>query len=307
MIEKEIQKFNCYENFDRLDVCVSSLLGISRSHAQTLIKDGLVKVNEKIGKPSMKALLGDHIEVTEAELQVLSAQPENIEIDIVYQDKDLAVINKAKGMVVHPAVGNVSGTLVNALMYHIKDLSGINSVIRPGIVHRLDKDTSGLLVVAKNDNSHINLAEQIKRRTATRIYYALVLGNIKEDEGEVVAPIGRHPKDRKKMAVVEGGRNAHTKFSVVERYGDATLLRLKLVTGRTHQIRVHMAYIGHGVLGDETYGPSKPVVPIKGQALHAGQLSFDHPTTLERMQFSVDPPNDFLHLQQWFIKRKGLR
>ncbi|MFZ5974552.1 MAG: RluA family pseudouridine synthase [Bacillota bacterium] len=297
----------CSQPCERLDVFVAGALGVTRSHAQGLIKGGCVSLNGKKAKPSLPVATGDTVEVLLPEPEPLEAAPENIAIDIVYQDADIAVINKPKGMVVHPAAGNRSGTLVNALLYHIGDLSGINSVVRPGIVHRLDKDTSGLLVVAKNDAAHVRLAKQIKERTASRVYSAIALGNVKEDEGEIIAPIARHPSDRKRMAVVPDGKIAHTRYRVVERFSEATLLELQLVTGRTHQIRVHLAHIGHGVLGDPVYGPKRAHYPIEGQALHAGKIAFDHPRTGERMEFTSPLPADFIRLMEWLRARKGLR
>lgn len=297
----------CVNHADRLDVYVSAELGITRSHAQVLIKKGYVLVNGKSARPSASVEAGDAVEARIPEPEPIEAQPEDIAIEVVYQDADIAVINKPKGMVVHPAAGNRSGTLVNALLYHIGDLSGINSEIRPGIVHRLDKDTSGLLLIAKNDEAHISLARQIKERTASRIYSAVALGNFKEDQGEITAPIARHPQDRKRMAVVPGGRPACTRYRVVERFAEATLLELMLVTGRTHQIRVHLAHIGHGVLGDAVYGPKRAHYPIEGQALHAGRIAFNHPRTGERTEYTAQPPPDFLQLLEWLRARKGLR
>ena len=223
----------------------------------------------------------------------LEAKPEDIPLDIVYEDGDIAVINKPKGMVVHPAPGNETGTLVNALLFHMKDLSGINGVLRPGIVHRLDKDTTGLLVIAKNDAAHISLAEQIREKTARREYTALVFGGFREEEGRVDAPIARHKTDRKRMAVVPGGREAVTLFQVAARYEKYTLLHLRLTTGRTHQIRVHMAYIGHPVAGDAVYTKQKFPYPTQGQMLHAHRLTLTHPRTGERMTFEAPLPAYF--------------
>ena len=219
--------------------------------------------------------------------------PQDIPIDIVYEDADIAVIDKPKGMVVHPAPGNPNGTLVNALMYHLEGLSGIGGEIRPGIVHRIDKLTSGLVVVAKNDMAHTSLAAQMKDHSARRTYIAIVDGNIREDSGTVDAPIGRHPVDRKKMAVVQDGRNAVTHWRVLERYGAYTLIEARLETGRTHQIRVHMAYIKHPVSGDTIYGAAKPRLGLDGQALHAARLELTHPRTGERMVFSAKVPEYF--------------
>ena len=223
------------------------------------------------------------------------ALPEDIPLDIVYEDEDLLVVNKPKGMVVHPAAGNLTGTLVNALLAHCGDsLSGINGVVRPGIVHRIDKDTSGLLIVAKNDMAHQSLAAQIKEHSFTRVYEAIVYGNFKEDEGVVNAPIGRDARDRKKMTVTEkNSRNAVTHFRVLTRYGEFTHLRLQLETGRTHQIRVHMAHLGHPVAGDPVYGPSKVIKALEGQCLHARVIGFVHPRTGEYLEFSSDLPKYF--------------
>lgn len=220
--------------------------------------------------------------------------PENIPLDILYEDSDIIVVNKARGMVVHPATGIYTGTLVNALLYHCKDLSGINGEIRPGIVHRLDKDTSGVMVAAKNDTAHLDLAEQIRTKTAHRIYWAIVYGNIKEEAGIIKGDIGRHPTDRKKMAIVhEHGKPAVTHFRVLERFGDYTLVECRLETGRTHQIRVHMTSIGHPLVGDPKYGPRRSCpFAIEGQALHSLQLELTHPRTRERMTFKAPLPED---------------
>lgn len=217
---------------------------------------------------------------------------EDISIEILYQDKDVAVVNKPQGMVVHPSAGHTSGTLVNALLYHIKDLSGINGVLRPGIVHRIDKDTSGLLMIAKNDVAHIKLAEELKAKKSLRKYWALVHGNVPNDRGKIEAPIGRSEKDRKKQAVTAKGKEAITRFEVLERFGDYTLLELTLETGRTHQIRVHMAYIGHPIAGDISYGPRK-TLKGHGQFLHARTLGFTHPSTGEMVEFTAEIPTIF--------------
>lgn len=268
---------------------------LSRSALQKLIADGNVIVNGKPAGKSLKIKLSDVIEVTVPEAKPLEVKAENIPLDIVYEDNDLLVVNKPKGMVVHPAPGNYEHTLVNALLYHCKDsLSGINGVIRPGIVHRIDKKTSGLLMVAKNDTAHRRLAQQIKDHSFTREYEAVVYGNVKDDEGTINAPIGRHKTDRKKMAVTEqNSKNAVTHYRVLARYNGFTHLRLRLETGRTHQIRVHMAYIGHPVAGDEVYGPSKPVKGLDGQCLHARLLGFVHPKTGEKLVFETELPDYF--------------
>ena len=284
----------------RLDQAISLYdESLSRSAAVKLIEDGKVTVNgDIVCEKKQKLVSGDTVIVTVPEPEVLEVKAENIPIEIVYQDDDVAVIDKPKGMVVHPAAGNESGTLVNALMYHMGDsLSSINGIIRPGIVHRIDKDTSGLLVVAKNDIAHRDLAVQFADHSITRAYTALVYDNIKEDEGYVEAPIGRDPKDRQKQAVTDkNSRYAYTGYRVLERFGTATLIEARLKTGRTHQIRVHMAYIKHPLVGDPVYGPKKPRYPADGQMLHAGLLGFRHPGTGEYMEFSSPLPDNFSEL-----------
>lgn len=284
----------------RLDVFVSSEAEVSRSRAAQLIESGNVSVGGKTASKNTKLHKNDSIEIILPDLKEYDVKPENIPLDIVYEDDDLLVVNKPKGMVVHPAAGNYEGTLVNALMFHCGDsLSGINGVMRPGIVHRIDKNTSGLLMVAKNDFAHNFLAEQIKEHSFTREYEAIVYGNIKKESGTVDAPIGRHPLKRKQMAVIEGGRNAVTYFKVLENLDGFTHLALKLETGRTHQIRVHMAYLGHPVAGDEVYGPKKVITSLKGQCLHAKKLGFIHPKTREYMEFETKLPEYF----EAFLKR----
>lgn len=286
---------------ERLDKYLSSqMTDFTRNAVARLIADGNVAVNGSIVNKNYKCRENDEISVTVPDAVPLEAEAEDIPLDIVYEDKDLLVVNKQKGMVVHPAAGNYTGTLVNALLYHCKDsLSGINGVIRPGIVHRIDKDTSGLLIVAKNDTAHIHLAQQIKEHSFSRAYQAVVYGNIKEDEGTVNLPIGRSPKDRKKMAVTDkNSKNAVTHFQVIKRYGDFTHIRCVLETGRTHQIRVHMAYLGHPLAGDGVYGPKKVIKSLNGQCLHAGEIGFVHPTSGEYMEFKADLPDyftDFLY------------
>lgn len=278
----------------RLDVYVAENTDITRSYAVTLIADNNVKVNGKTVSKNTKLKNGDTIEITIPEPKEYSAIPENIPLDVVYEDNDLLVVNKPKDMVVHPAAGNLQGTLVNALLYHCGDsLSGINGVMRPGILHRIDKNTSGLLIVAKNDTAHLFLAEQIKEHSFTREYEAVVYGNLKDDSGTIDAPIARHPQKRKQMAIVSGGRNAVTHYTVIERFGDFTHVRLKLETGRTHQIRVHTASIGHAVAGDEVYGPKKVITKLGGQCLHAKKIGFIHPTTHKYMEFESDLPEYF--------------
>lgn len=278
---------------DRL-IC-ASLPDLSRSAVQKLIEDGHVFQNDKPIQKSTKLPIGAVIRVDIPPTRQLDVVAENIPLDIVYEDNDLLVVNKPKGMVVHPAAGNYDGTLVNALMYHCGDsLSGINGVIRPGIVHRIDKDTSGLLIVAKNDTTHRDLAEQIRVHSFTREYRSIVYGKIRED-GTVDAPIARHPQERKKMAVINApnAREAVTHYFVTENYNGFTQLRLRLETGRTHQIRVHMAYIGHPVAGDPVYGPKKVITSLNGQCLHAGLIGFVHPRTKEYMEFEAPLPDYF--------------
>ena len=278
----------------RIDVFVGLLAGVSRSRAAELLENGKVKVNGTLATKKTKLKNGDTVSVEVPDPIVYDVTPENIPLDIVFEDNDILVVNKPKGMVVHPAAGNYSGTLVNALMYHCGDsLSGINGVMRPGIVHRIDKNTSGLLMVAKNDNAHRQLASQIKEHSFKREYEAVVYGNIKEDSGTINLPIARHPVKRKQMAVVEGGREAITHFEVIERFQGFTHLRLRLLTGRTHQIRVHLSFLGHPVAGDEVYGPKKVITSLKGQCLHAKKLGFVHPVTHEYMEFDSRLPDYF--------------
>lgn len=277
----------------RADVFLAAKLGVSRSNMQKLLEDGRVKRGEKIIKANYKVRAGEMFVVDIPEPEPIEAVPENIPLDIIYEDDDVAVLNKARGMVVHPAPGNYTGTLVNALLYHCSNLSGINSAIRPGIVHRLDKDTSGIMIVAKNDAAHISLSQQIQSKTAVRTYLAVVRGNIKTDSGTIETQIARDKTDRKKMAVVkEGGRGAITDYEVLERFGKYTLVRCKLRTGRTHQIRVHMEYLGYPLVGDPKYSPMKTPFGIKGQALHSHTLEFTHPRTGERMKFEAPLPED---------------
>ncbi len=262
----------------RLDAFISSSTDYSRNSIQILIESGLATVNEKIVAKNYRLRNGDYIRVSIPEPEYANIVPEDIPLDIVYEDRDLLVVNKPKGMVVHPANGNYTGTLVNALMYHCKDsLSGINGEIRPGIVHRIDKDTSGLLVVAKNDTAHEHLSSQLKEHSMLRVYSAIVYGSIRED-GTVDAPIGRHPTDRKKFTVTErNSKNAVTHYKITEKLNGFTLIECRLETGRTHQIRVHMAYIGHPLRGDPVYGPKKVITELHGQALHACTLGVVHP------------------------------
>lgn len=278
----------------RIDVFAAGAAGVTRSRAAALVSEGLVSVNGKTVSKSCKVKKGDTVLITVSDPKEYDIVPENIPLDIAYEDEDLLVVNKPKGMVVHPAAGNYSGTLVNALMFHCgNSLSGINGVMRPGIVHRIDKNTSGLLMVAKNDLAHTGLAAQIKAHSFMREYEAVVYGNIKDDEGTVNAPIGRHPIKRKQMAVVNGGREAVTRYKVIERFDGFTHIGVRLETGRTHQIRVHMAYIGHPVAGDEVYGPKKVITELGGQCLHAKKIGFIHPRTGEYMEFDSPLPDYF--------------
>ena len=279
----------------RLDAFVSQSLDISRGLAAELIDSGNVLLNGKKSKKSASVAKDDKITVEMPQLSEPEAVPQDIPLNIVYEDDDLLVGDKPKGMVVHPAPGNPDGTLVNALLFHCKGkLSGINGVLRPGIVHRIDKDTSGLLIVAKNDASHRCLSEQIKEHSFTREYHAVVYGNVKNDSGRIDAPIGRVPKNRQRMAVVYvNSKPAVTHYEVLKRYEGFTFMRFRLETGRTHQIRVHMASIGHPLAGDPLYGPRKVITELNGQCLHAGLIGFIHPTTGEYMEFSSDLPDYF--------------
>ncbi|TCP29112.1 ribosomal large subunit pseudouridine synthase D [Scopulibacillus darangshiensis] len=278
---------------ERLDKWVNYQISeLSRTRIQDMIKDAMVTVNGRKVKPNYRVNTNDHIIVKVSEPEPLDVKPENIPLDIIFEDDQLLVVNKPRGMVVHPAPGHVSGTLVNALVYHCKDLSGINGVARPGIVHRIDKDTSGLLVVAKTDQAHQSLASQLKAKTTHRIYQAIVHGVVSHDKGTIEAPIGRDEKDRKKMAVThQNSKDAVTHFTVEERFAKYTFVRCQLETGRTHQIRVHMDYIGHPVAGDPKYGPKK-TLDIDGQALHASELGFRHPVTDLFITFSAPLPKD---------------
>ena len=280
------------KDYRRLDMCLSELTELSRSRAQCLIEAGMVLLNGAACRQKDGVHAGDVIRYTILEAKTIELAPEDIPLDIVYEDKDICVVNKPRGMVVHPAVGNESGTLVNALLYHFGDLSSIGGEVRPGIVHRIDKMTSGLLVVAKNDLAHERLACQFADHSAHRSYIALVAGNIKEDSGTVDAPIGRHPTDRKRMAVVENGRRAVTHYRVLYRFSSVTVLALELETGRTHQIRVHMAHIHHPVVGDTVYSNGKNSLGMEGQALHGWRLQLSHPVTGERMSFTAPIPAD---------------
>lgn len=290
----------------RTDVLLSEALGITRSSAERLIESKNVHIDGKSVTKSLKVSVGQSFEIEIPDPEPSEAVPEDIPLDIIYEDDDLIVINKPKGTVVHPAPGNTSGTLVNALLYHCgSTLSGVGGVIRPGIVHRIDKDTSGLLVVAKNDETHLALSEQLKTHTISRVYYAISVGNFGSETGTVNAPIGRHPTDRKKMAVIKSGKNAKeaiTHYTVLEHFSGFTYIKCRLETGRTHQIRVHMSYIGHPLMGDTVYGGGKTKFEVcnkallSGQCLHAGELEFIHPRSRALMHFEAPFPPYFLEL-----------
>ncbi len=279
----------------RLDALVAAETELSRTQAQRLIREGKITLNGAAVKPNAIVSPGDEIEICRPEPVETGVLPEDIPLHVLYEDGDLLVVDKPQGMVVHPAPGHADGTLVNALLYHIGDLSGIGGELRPGIVHRIDRMTSGLLVVAKSDAAHRALSDQFRNHTAHRSYAALADGNFREDSGTIDAPIARHPVDRKKMAIVDGGREAVTHWRVAERYGQHTLLQLELETGRTHQIRVHLASLGHPVTGDDVYGGAKRKFGLAGQALHGYRLTFRHPRTRENMVVYAPIPD-------WFLK-----
>ncbi len=292
----EIKTIKITEDGGRLDkLTAEALSGVTRSYAKKLINARNVTVNGAPAKPNRILKAGDEITVSFPEPAPLEIVPEDIPLDIVYEDSSMLIVNKSQGMVVHPAPGNFSGTLVNALMFHCEDsLSGINGEKRPGILHRIDKDTSGLLMVAKNNSAHQKLADQIKVHSLTRAYKALVHGNIKQDSGRIDAPIGRHPINRKKMTITDqNSREAVTNYRVLERFGSYTLVECVLETGRTHQIRVHMSHNGHPIVGDKTYGVKKEEFNLKGQLLHAYKLGFVHPDTDEYMEFTAPLPDYF--------------
>ena len=285
----------------RLDLFLSEKAGLTRSRVEKLIRDGQAQVDgAQAAKPGQALKSGQSVALEVNEAQPVEILPQDLPLQVIYQDADLAVVMKPSGMVVHPAAGNPDGTMVNALMMKLDGLSGIGGEIRPGIVHRIDKDTSGLLLVAKNDRSHLILAEQIREHSVERAYKAILIGRLKQPEGDVDGPIGRHPTDRKKMAIVPGGKPAHTHYRVLEELRGASLIEARLTTGRTHQIRVHMASLGHPVLGDPVYGPKKSPYPVEGgQLLHAYKLGFTHPTTGERMLFEAEPEPRF---NQWLCR-----
>lgn len=285
---------------ERIDKALSQMEEAwSRSQISNWLDDERILVNGVNVKAKYKVRLGDIIEVDIPEVEDLEIIPEDLNLEIIYEDADVLVVNKPRGMVVHPAPGHPSGTLVNGLMHHCKDLSGINGVARPGIVHRIDKDTSGLLMVAKNDVAHESLVNQLVNKTVTRKYTALVHGHIAHEKGTIEAPIGRDQKDRQKQAVVDNGKHAVTHFQVLENFGEFTLVECRLETGRTHQIRVHMNYIGFPLAGDPKYGPKK-TLEFDGQVLHAGVLGFEHPVTKEYLEFEAPLPEDFKQLLEEF-------
>lgn len=287
----------CPEDADgvRADIFLAGNTELSRSRVSALITDGAMRIDGVIElKPSVRLIKGQRVELSVPAVKAVDVEPQNIPLDIIYQDSDVVLVNKPHGMVVHPAAGNEDRTLVNALLYHVHDLSGIGGEMRPGIVHRLDKDTSGLILVAKNDKAHAALSDQFKERSMEKHYRAVAYGNMSSDEGLIDAPIARHPVDRKKMAVVSGGKESRTEWKVIERLKGAVYLDVHLLTGRTHQIRVHMHSIGHPLLGDKIYAPNmKASVHVSRLMLHAFSLEFTHPTTNERMHFEAPLPEKF--------------
>lgn len=291
---------------ERLDSYIASNMnGLSRTAVKRLIEEGNIKINGKEQKVSYKVQENDEIIIDEPEVKDIDLKAQDIPVEVVYEDKDIIVVNKPKGLVVHPANGNWDGTLVNAIMAICKDsLSGIGGEIRPGIVHRLDKDTSGLLIIAKNDEAHLNMSNQIKDRKVRKIYYALVRGVVSENEATINMPIGRSTKDRKKMAVNKNGKEAITHFKVLERFNKYTLLEVKIDTGRTHQIRVHLSEIGHPVVGDEVYSNGKNEFGVKGQLLHAKSLTFKHPITGKEMHLETELPDEFSNVLKELRKSK---
>ncbi len=292
-----MKKYNAQE-VDRLDKIVSKLEEkLSREAIQRMIKNGKILVNGKLQKPSYKTTVDDVITIEEELPQEIDLKPQEMPLDIIYEDNDILIINKEKGIVVHPGNGNIDGTLANAVMALCKgSLSGIGGKIRPGIVHRIDKDTSGLIIIAKNDNAHINLSKQIQNREVKKTYIALVRGNVKENEATINMPIGRSTKDRKKMAVTKTGKEAITHFKVLKRYLEYTLLEVNIETGRTHQIRVHLSQIGYPIVGDEVYSNGKNPFNVKGQMLHAAKLTFKHPTTNKEVTFEAPLPKYFIEV-----------
>ena len=286
---------------ERIDKCISNYLeSLSRSYIQKIIKDGKAYVNDAVVKANYKVKVDDKVQFEIPDCEEPDIPPQDIPLDILYEDKDILIVNKPKDMVVHPAPGHYEGTLVNSIMFHCKyELSGINGVLRPGIVHRIDKDTTGSIIICKNDEAHRKIAQQLKEHSITRKYRAIVYGRIMEEEGTVNAPIGRHPTDRKKMAINEkNGKPAVTHYKVLERFDKYTYIECQLETGRTHQIRVHMTSIGHPLLGDEVYGNAKCPFKLEGQTLHAMTIGFIHPTTGEYVEYEAPLPEYFEHLLQ---------
>jgi 23S rRNA pseudouridine1911/1915/1917 synthase len=301
------RSFIAGKNAARLDVFLASVMPeFSRSFFLKVIKEGGVTVDGGVAQAKTKPKEGSVVCVKIDEPEPVEVEKEDIPIDIVYEDDAIVIVNKKQGMVVHPAAGNATGTLANALLFHVKDLSDINGKLRPGIVHRIDKNTSGLIAVAKTDAAHISLSEQIAEKQAGRVYTALVYGNVKEDAGRIDAPIARHKTDRKRMAVVSGGKHAVTNYEVLERFKGYTLIKAKLETGRTHQIRVHFNHIGHSVMGDPQYGRKKHPFQLNGQLLHASELSLTHPKTGERMTFEAKLPEYFTQVIELLRKTKPL-
>ncbi|WP_294341605.1 RluA family pseudouridine synthase [uncultured Clostridium sp.] len=298
MKEERVVVSEQYNN-SRLDKFLTTIFSDkSRSFFQNIIEENLVKVNDSVRKSNYKLKENDIVEVKFPDAIEGTIKPENIPIEILYEDDDIIIVNKVQGMIVHPAPGVYSGTLVNALLYHCKDLSGINGVVRPGIVHRIDKDTSGILVIAKNDFAHVKLSEDFKKHSITREYVAITEGVIKSDSGTIDKPLARDPKERIKIAIVEGGRRAITHYFVEKRFKSNTMVRCTLETGRTHQIRVHMASIGHPLVGDPVYGYKKQKFKVNGQMLHAAKLGFIHPTKGTYMEFTSDVPKEFQKVLQ---------
>lgn len=290
---------------ERLDTYLTNAMNVTRSYVKMLIGDSHIFLNGKVVKSGKTVKTGDEIFVQTPEV-VTSIQPENIPLEIIYEDNDIAVINKQQGLIVHPASGHYTGTLVNGLLYHLKSLSAINGVIRPGIVHRLDKDTSGVMVVAKNDKAHLSLSEQIASRSVTKIYHALLEGNLTDNEGVIQTLIGRSEKDRKIMAVTDEGREAITKYKVLTRFKENCLTEFQILTGRTHQIRVHSKFIGHPVVGDLTYGFKRQHFNLEGQLLHAYSLTFIHPSTNKEMTFRAIPPDYFIKVYNTLCRENSI-
>lgn len=293
---------------ERIDTFLSKKIGLSRSQVEKLIKNGHVKINNQLAKSGYRVKRDDRVHVMVPEPSSIEAKPQEMPLSIVYEDKDIIVINKPRGLVVHPAAGNTEGTLVNALLFHCRDLSGIGGSIRPGVVHRLDKETSGLIVFAKNNEAHANISAQIKDRKVKKLYWAIVHGDVKSNNGQIDVPLGRHPVHRKKMTVITSSklksRSALTHYKVLRRLKGYTLLELDLKTGRTHQIRVHLSYIGHPIVGDGTYSRKKNEFGVSGQMLHAKTLAFNHPITGKYMEFNADIPEDMKRVLGTLVEDK---